>query len=175
MKKILALTFVLLSVNLFCIDLYLGGAVNYGNEWNPKATPISKTDYDNEVYSVNLELTQVLPILEIGAGVAYEKGYKLGAQSYDAIPVYGLLKVNLFPIGVKPYLVAKYGTTIYAQEKNISIDNGAYYSAGLGLTLLKRLQLEATYSLGTGKSNGKDLYAGKGTLSLKYNIRKLWK
>lgn len=170
MKKLLLLVSVLLTVNLFALDLYVGPSVSYGNEWNTKVTPATHTKYKEKVYGVNLELTQAIPFVELGIGVSYEKDYKMGTESYDAMPVYGLAKVNLFPIGVKPYLVAKYGKVMFENAKNVTLKDGDFYSAGLGITLLKKLQLEGAYSLSKGKKNGEDLKTTAATVTLRYNI-----
>jgi len=169
MKKLLI--FALLSLNLLAVDFYVGGSINAGaTEWNPKATTISKQEYKDAVYGVNFELTQAIPFVELGLGLGYEAGYKLGTESYDVLPVYGLIKANLFPIGVKPYVVAKYGKTLYQNEKNVTLKDGDLYSIGLGLTLLKKLQVEGAYSLSTGKKNGADLNVTKATIALRYNV-----
>lgn len=168
MKKFIL--FALLSLNAFALDLYLGATANYGSEWNPKVLPIDKSNYKDVTYGVNLELTQVIPLMELGLGAAYEYEYILGTSSYDAVPVYGLVKINLFPMGVKPYLVAKYGITYYVNQKNTTMIDGDFYSAGLGLTLFKKIQAEATYSLSTGKKDGNDLNVTKASLILRYNL-----
>lgn len=169
MKKILF--FALLSLNLFAIDFYVGGTMNAGaTEWNPKANPITKDEYKGVAYGINFELTQAIPFVELGMGIGYESGYKLGSASYDVLPIYGLAKFNLFPVGVKPYVVAKYGKVIYDNEKNVSLKDGAFYSAGVGITVFKKLQIEGGYSLSTGKKNGEDLDVTKATIALRYNV-----
>ena len=169
MKKLLI--FALLSLNILALDFYVGGTLNTsGSEWNPKAKPISKDKYKDDVYGLSVELTQAIPFVEVGLGIGYETGYERAGYSYDVMPVYGLVKANLFPIGVKPYVVAKYGKSIYEEQKGVTIKDGAYYSVGLGMTLFKKLQAEGAYSLSTGKKNGADLNLGRATVALRYNL-----
>ena len=50
------------------------------------------------------------------------------------------------------------------------LDNGAYYSVGVGITLLRKLQLEGSYSLATGEMDNKDLNLTTAGLTLRYNV-----
>lgn len=169
MKKLLV--FALLSLNILALDFYVGVNANAGaTEWNPKATKIEKKEYKDEVYGLTVELTQAIPFVELGLGLGYEPEYKYDNYSFDVMPVYGLAKFNLFPLGVKPYVVAKYGKTVYEEVKGVDLKDGAYYSVGLGITLLKKLQVEGAYSLSTGKKNGADLNLTKGSIALRYNL-----
>ena len=169
MKKLLV--FALLSLNILALDFYVGVNANVdATEWNPKATNIQKKEYKDEVYGLTVELTQAIPFVELGLGLGYEPEYKYDNYSFDVMPVYGLAKFNLFPLGVKPYVVAKYGKTVYEEQKNVTMKDGAYYSVGLGITLLKKLQVEGAYSLSTGKKGGADLNLTKGSIALRYNV-----
>ena len=131
---------------------------------------MKKTNYDDPIYGLNIEIVQSIPFVELGLGTSYETGFKLGNASYDAVPIYVLAKYNLFPKGVKPYLVAKYGLVLYQNEENCVLDNGAYYSIGVGITLLRKLQLEGSYSLATGEMDNKDLNLTTAGLTLRYNV-----
>lgn len=169
MKKLLV--FALLSLNILALDFYVGLNANVdATEWNPKATNIQKKEYKDEVYGLTVELTQAIPFVELGLGLGYEPEYKYANYSFDVMPVYGLAKFNLFPLGVKPYVVAKYGKTVYEEVKGADMKDGAYYSVGLGITLLKKLQVEGAYSLSTGKKDGADLNLTKGSIALRYNV-----
>lgn len=169
MKKLLV--FALLSLNILALDFYVGVNANVDTkEWNPKATKIEKKEYKDEVYGLTVELTQAIPFVELGLGLGYEPEYTLDNTSFDIMPVYGLAKFNLFPIGVKPYVVAKYGKAVYEETKGVTMKDGAYYSVGLGLTLLKKLQVEGAYSLSTGKKDGNDLNLTKASIALRYNV-----
>ena len=123
MKKLLLIAMAVLSLNAFALSVNVGAsyqeaAYTYDTGIFDAISGSGKVDYDDPILAVNVEVTQGLVIGEIGAGASFEQGYKHGSESFDAIPVYGLLKINLFPIGVKPYLTAKYGTTFYVNEKN---------------------------------------------------------
>ena len=138
--------------------------------WDTEPSPMEKTNYDDPIYGLNVEIVQSIPFVELGLGTSYETGFKLGNASYDAVPIYVLAKYNLFPKGVKPYLVAKYGLVLYQNEENCVLDNGAYYSVGVGITLLRKLQLEGSYSLATGEMDNKDLNLTTAGLTLRYNV-----
>ena len=139
-------------------------------DWDTDVSPMKKTNYDDPIYGLNVEVVQSIPFIELGLGTSYETGFKIGNASYDSVPIYVLAKYNLFPKGVKPYLVAKYGLVLYQNEENCSLDNGAYYSIGVGITLLRKLQLEGSYSLATGEVSNEDLNVTRAGLTLRYNV-----
>ena len=168
MKKLLI--FIILAINAFAIDIYVGANMSGATSWDTDVSPMKKTNYDDPIYGLNVEIVQSIPFVELGLGTSYETGFKLGNASYDAVPIYVLAKYNLFPKGVKPYLVAKYGLVLYQNEENCVLDNGAYYSVGVGITLLRKLQLEGSYSLATGKFDGADLNSTRAGLTLRYNV-----
>lgn len=168
MKKIIV--FIILAMNALAVDIYVGASANYANFWDTDKSPMKKSELDETVYGINVEMTQSLALVELGLGVSYETRFKMGDVSYDAVPLYALAKFNLFPKGVKPYLVAKYGAVFYQNEKNADLDNGIYYSIGVGMTLLKKLQLEASYSLETGEIDNTDLNVTNAGLTLRYNV-----
>lgn len=175
MKKILLLAFAVLSLNAFALSVNVGASYQ-------KASYTVDTglfdaisgdnvhDYDDPVLALNLEVTQGFIFGELGAGASYEQGYKIGAISYDAVPVYGIAKLNLFPVGVKPYISAKYGRIFYVNQDNIDLDNGEYLSLGLGVTLIDTLQLEGSLNAQKTKtSGGTDLINGSYGLTIRYN------
>ncbi len=169
MKKLLI--FIILAINAFAIDIYVGANMSGATSWDTEPSPMKKTNYDDPIYGLNVEIVQSIPFVELGLGTSYETGFKTTEnKSYDAVPIYVLAKYNLFPKGVKPYLVAKYGLVLYQNEENCVLDNGAYYSVGVGITLLRKLQLEGSYSLATGKFDGADLNATRAGLTLRYNV-----
>lgn len=174
MKKLLLIAMAVLSLNAFALSVNVGAS--YQEAAYTCDTGIfdaisgsGKVDYDDPILAVNVEVTQGLVIGEIGAGASYEQGYKDGSESFDAIPVYGLLKVNLFPIGIKPYLTAKYGTTFYVNEKNVDMKGGQNLSIGAGITLVDTLQLEGTLNASKAEKNGVDIVSGSYGLTLRYN------
>ena len=168
MKKLLI--FIILAINAFAIDIYVGANMSGATSWDTEPSPMENTNYDDPIYGLNVEIVQSIPFVELGLGTSYETGFKLGNASYDAVPIYVLAKYNLFPKGVKPYLVAKYGLVLYQNEENCVLDNGAYYSVGVGITLLRKLQLEGSYSLATGEMDNKDLNLTTAGLTLRYNV-----
>mgnify|MGYP000467482218 CR=1 FL=1 len=110
MKKLLI--FIILAINAFAIDIYVGANMSGATSWDTDVSPMKKTNYDDPIYGLNVEIVQSIPFVELGLGTSYETGFKLGNASYDAVPIYVLAKYNLFPKGVKPYLVAKYGLVV---------------------------------------------------------------
>ena len=114
MKKLLI--FIILAINAFAIDIYVGANMSGATSWDTDVSPMKKTNYDDPIYGLNVEIVQSIPFVELGLGTSYETGFKLGNASYDAVPIYVLAKYNLFPKGVKPYLVAKYGLVLYQNE-----------------------------------------------------------
>lgn len=176
MKKIILLTFAVLSLNAFAIGISVGGGVHVGGTYvteKPNAfelaalyvgiTPNSLEgkvhDFQKSVPFVNVEVTQGLVIGDIGVGVSYEQGYEReDGITYDAIPIYGLVKLNLFPILVKPYLAAKYGTILYQNVEGTTseFDSPMFYSLGVGLTLAGKITVEGTFQGATYKVGGVD-------------------
>ena len=173
MKKIILLVFSVLTLNLFAISVSVGGGMHIGGTYvteKPNAfelaalyvgmTPDSLKgkvhDFESSVPFINVEVTQGLVIGDIGVGASYEQGYKRAdGISYDAIPVYGIVKLNVFPILIKPYIAAKYGTILYQNVKGTSkIENPVFYSLGLGVTLAGKITVEGTAQGSTYEING---------------------
>ena len=176
MKKLLLLAFAVLSLNAFALSVNVGASYQ-------KASFTTDTglfdaisgdnvhDYDDPVLALNVELTQGFIFGELGLGASYEQGYSINdIVKYDAVPVYGIAKINLFPIGIKPYISAKYGTVLYLNQENIDLDNGQYVSIGLGVTLIDTLQLEGSLNANKTKdSDGTELVNGSYGLTVRYN------
>ena len=174
MKKLLLLAFAVLSLNAFALSVNVGASyqkASYTTETGLfDAISVDNVHYyDDPVLALNVELTQGFIFGEIGAGASYEQGYKTGTSSFDAVPVYGIVKLNLFPIGIKPYISAKYGTVLYMNEENVTMDNGQYVSIGLGLTLIDTLQLEGSLNASKATRNGADIVNGSYGLTVRYN------
>ncbi len=174
MKKLLLLAFAVLSLNAFALSVNVGASyqkASYTTETGlfDAISGDNVHDYDDPVLALNVELTQGFIFGEIGAGASYEQGYKTGTASFDAVPVYGIVKLNLFPIGIKPYISAKYGTVLYMNEENVTMDNGQYVSIGLGLTLIDTLQLEGSLNASKATRNGADIVNGSYGLTVRYN------
>lgn len=174
MKKIMILAFAVLSLNAFALSVTVGASyvqpryVDSSNIFNVVTGSSKGNDYDSSVLAANVEVTQGFVIGEVGAGASYEKGYKRGSEEFDAIPVYGLLRINLFPIAIKPYVNAKYGTVIYTNKKNTDISGGQYLNLGLGLTVIDTLQIEGNLSANEATRNGNKMYNGSYGVTLRY-------
>ena len=176
MKKLLLLAFAVLSLNAFALSVNVGASYQKASYTTDTGLFDAVTggsnivDYEDPVLALNVELTQGFIFGEIGAGASYEQGYKFAdGASFDAVPVYGIVKLNLFPIGIKPYISAKYGTVLYMNEDNVNMDNGQYVSIGLGLTLIDTLQLEGSLNASKATRNGADIVNGSYGLTVRYN------
>lgn len=175
MKRIILLAFALMSLNAFALSVNIGASMQqarYVDTTNifKVATGTSQgTDYDNPVYALNVEVTQGFIIGEVGLGASYEQGYKRGTDSFDAIPVYGLVRLNLFPIAIKPYVNVKYGTTIYTNVVGADMKGGEYISLGLGVTVLDTLQIEGSLNANKATRNGTEMINGSYGVTLRYN------
>lgn len=174
MKKIIILAFAVLSLNAFALGVSVGGGLHVGGTYvteKPNAfelaalyvgiTPDSLKnkvhDFQKSVPFINVEVTQGLVIGDIGVGASYEQGYeRADGIKYDAIPIYGLVKLNLFPILVKPYISAKYGTILYQNVEGATSDfeSPMFYSLGVGLTVAGKITLEGTVQGATYTLNG---------------------
>ena len=109
-KLIISLGLLLiLSTMAFGIDTVIRfGGVTNANQYNTGTTKQEAIDsYSTYSATGGVEITQSLLIAEIGGGVQYY-GPVTGTDIAYA-PVYGLVRFNLFPIAIKPYLVAKAG------------------------------------------------------------------
>lgn len=163
MKKIIFLVFSLMSLNAFAISVSLGGGMHVGGTYDSLDGKVH--DFQGSVPFINLEVTQGLVIGEVGVGASYEQGYEReDGITYDAIPVYGIVKLNVFPILIKPYIAAKYGTIFYQNVKGTANEfkSPVFYSLGLGVTLAGKVTVEgtaqgATYEFG-GVEQGSATY-----------------
>ncbi|MGL4866717.1 MAG: hypothetical protein ACRDA0_11805 [Cetobacterium sp.] len=142
MKKGLIAAFLMLSTAAFSMDAHLRlGAITDASSYN-------KEDKSFESYAptMSLEVTQTLLLADIGVGIAYNG--KTSGTEIETVPAYGLIKMNLFPIGVKPYLVGKLGKVLYTRDSvsNSKPDGKYFYGAGVGMDLFS-LQAEVLYSV----------------------------
>ena len=182
MKKIIFLVFTLVTLNAFAISVSVGGGMHVGGTYvtekpdtlelaqlyvgmTPSSLDGKVHDFQSSVPFINVEVTQGLVIGEVGVGASYEQGYEReDGITYDAIPVYGIVKLNIFPILIKPYIAAKYGTILYQNVKGTSseFESPIFYSLGLGVTLAGKITVEgtaqgSTYELG-GAAQGSATY-----------------
>lgn len=140
MKKLLLGALCALSMTAYSLDTHLrfGGittgrtysGIEAGEEFAP---------------AVGIEVTQSLLLFDVGAGIQYSGGND--ALDIDTVPAYLLARWNIIPIGIKPYLVAKVGKSLYTKEKISHADPEAtyFYGAGLGMNI-SFLQAELLYS-----------------------------
>ncbi|MGL4254156.1 MAG: hypothetical protein ACRCWN_04960 [Fusobacteriaceae bacterium] len=140
MKKLLLGALCALSMTAYSLDTHLRfGGITTGKTYSGEKAG------ENYAPAVGLEITQSLLLFDVGAGIQYNGGNS--ALDIDTVPAYLLARWNIFPIGIKPYLVAKAGKSIYTKEK-ISGDNPEatyFYGAGLGMNI-SFLQGEILYS-----------------------------
>lgn len=176
MKKILLLAFAVLSLNAFALSVNVGASYQkasytFDTGLFDAVSGDNVHDYDDPVLALNVELTQGFIFGELGAGASYEQGYSINnVIKYDAVPVYAIAKINLFPVGVKPYISAKYGRIFYMNQENIDLNNGEYLSLGLGVTLIDTLQLEGSLNAQkTETADGTDIINGSYGLTVRYN------
>lgn len=168
MKKLIILVFLITSTT-YSLDLNLG--LNY-NKGNIKLNN-NFVDYEGEAYGLQLEFRQSLLNFDLGLGLSYEKSYELKGtgEKFDAIPIFASTRVYLFPIAVKPYIVVKGGIIKFSGEENISFtSDGEYYSIGLGLKLLGKLDLEGLYSYRVLEISNEEIESNIYTLSISYEI-----
>lgn len=179
MKKLVFLGLVLLSLNVFAIGVNIGATVSqaqYADTSNAfdilTGSGTVQKDYQDPIYAVNVEVTQNILIGDIGIGASYEQGYKRqDGETFNAIPIYGLVRINLFPILIKPYVTVKYGTTIFTNISNSSTYTGAQtVGLGVGITVMDMLTIEGAANGTVVKRNGTDIGSLTYGLTLKYNV-----
>ena len=142
MKKGLIALFLAASTAAFSMDSHLRlGAITNAGSYN-------KEDKSFESYAptLGLEITQTLLLADVGVGIAYNG--KTSGTDIETVPAYGLIKMNLFPVGVKPYLVGKVGKVLYTRDSvsNSNPDGKYFYGAGVGMDIFA-LQGEILYSV----------------------------
>lgn len=144
MKKLLLALFTITSLSAFGLNISLGVNSNTGSYGERSGIQVkNKTDFDNTVIGIQAEATQGFLIGDLGVGISYEPGYEIGNTKFDQMPMYLIGRLNLFPVGVKPYIAVKVGKVEYSGD--VSGDDDYYAIAG-GLTLINSLQAEASYS-----------------------------
>ena len=165
MKKLLVALFTLTSLSAFGLNISLGVNSNSGSYGERDGLTVkNKTDYKDTVIGIQAEATQGFLIGDLGVGISYEPGYKIGNNyEFDQMPMYLIGRLNLFPVGVKPYLAVKVGKVDYSGDRSGSDD---YYALAGGLTLINSLQAEASYSFRGNSDNG----SGIMTISLSYIV-----
>nr|WP_307776684.1 hypothetical protein [uncultured Cetobacterium sp.] len=142
MKKGLIALFLAASTAAFSMDAHLRlGAITNANSYNKE-----DKSFDSYAPTMSLELTQTLLLADVGVGIAYN-GKTTGTE-IATVPAYGLVKVNLFPVGVKPYLVGKVGKVLYTRDSvsHSNPDGDYFYGAGVGMDLFS-LQGEILYTV----------------------------
>lgn len=142
MKKGIIALFIAASTCAFSMDGHIRfGAITNGNTYNKE----SKT-FENYAPTMSLEVTQSLLLADVGVGIGYNG--KTSGTDIATVPAYGLVKMNIFPIGIKPYLVGKVGKVLYTKDSvsNSNPDGKYFYGAGIGMDILS-LQGEILYSV----------------------------
>lgn len=144
MKKGLLTLFLLASTS--ATTLAMDAHLRLGAITNSKSYNKEDKSFENYAPTFGLEVTQTLLLADVGAGIAYNG--KTSGTDIETVPVYGLVKMNLFPIGVKPYLVGKAGKVLYTRDSisNSNPDGKYFYGVGVGMDIFA-LQGEILYSI----------------------------
>lgn len=160
MKKfLLVLVFSVISLNALALDLWVKGGVIEGT---------GSKKMEDPGYTAGLELSQgILGFVDLGAGVAYNGNLKFDTDSssdgknmgYDLMPVYAFAKLNIIPVAIKPYLVARLGANIVVNDSTdynsgvSKADDGVYGAVGIGIEISSSFQGELLYSVSEVKNN----------------------
>ena len=142
MKKGLIALFLAASATTFAVDAHLRlGAITNSKSYNKE-----EKSFESYAPTIGLEITQTLLLADVGVGIAYNG--KTSGTDIETVPAYGLVKMNLFPMGVKPYLVGKVGKVLYTRDSisNSKPDGKYFYGAGVGMDIFA-LQGEVLYSI----------------------------
>ncbi|MBP6063677.1 MAG: hypothetical protein KBE73_06970 [Fusobacteriaceae bacterium] len=140
-KLVVALFLVALSTIALGIDSHLRfGAITNAEKYN------GEDEFSNYSPAFGLEVTQSLFLFDVGGGIQYND--KVEGTDVATTPVYGLVRWNIIPIAIKPYLVAKAGKSIYSRNSVNGSDpeGNNFYGAGAGMNV-RNLQLELFYSI----------------------------
>lgn len=141
MKKIIIAAFLAASAVSYSIETHL----RFGGITNAKkydGTPAMEK-YEP---AIGVEISQSLLIFDVGAGIQYNE--KVPGMDIGTMPAYLLARWNIFPIGIKPYIVGKVGRSVYTKEKVSGADPEAraYYGLGAGINI-SIVQAELLYSV----------------------------
>lgn len=142
MKKGLIALYLLGATTAFSMDMYLkAGFITNAKTYNKE-----DKGFENYAPSFGLEATQSLLLADVGVGIGYNG--RTSGTDIETIPAYGLVKMNIFPVGVKPYVVGKLGKVLYTRDSvsNSNPDGKYFYGVGVGMDILS-LQGEVLYSV----------------------------
>lgn len=140
MKKLLIILLIALSSVTFSLDSYLRfGAVTDNQSYN------GEDEFTNYSPTGGIEITQSLFLFDVGAGAQYY--HEVEGSDVSTLPVYGLVRWNIIPIAIKPYLVAKAGKVVYTDDTRNGSDaeGDDFYAGGVGISI-RNIQLEALYT-----------------------------
>ena len=124
----------------------MDGHLRFGAITNSGSYNKEDKSFENYAPTLSFEVTQTLLLADVGVGIAYNG--KTDGTDIATVPAYGLVKMNLFPIGVKPYLVGKAGKVLYTEDSvsHSNPDGKYFYGAGIGMDILS-LQGEVLYTV----------------------------
>lgn len=138
MKKLVFVLFLIFGVASYSLDAHVRvGALADSEDYR------GEDRYRSYAPTVGFEVTQPLVFATVGAGVQYFG--KTSGSDISTVPVYGLLKWNIIPVGIKPYAVAKLGRVAHSSN-NYDIKGKGFYGAGLGMDVAN-VQVELLYSI----------------------------
>lgn len=141
MKKLIILLFLVVSTLSFGVD----GHLRLGIHSPVSSYNNSEKSFEHMGTNIGVELTQDFLVAKLGVGATYFG--KTGGSEIATIPTYFIAKCKLLPIFFEPYIVAKYGTTIFTKEnvENSTPKGNLYYGVGAGVDV-GDLQVEVLYS-----------------------------
>ncbi len=130
MKKLILVSFFILGLNLYSVEINLGVGGGYGKY------------VDNETGSLNLNLEivhEIFPNVEFGVGGIGEFNFK--NEEMESFPVY--LSGKFYSENIPGfYATGRYGRTLYKDSSK----TGAYAYLGIGKRLESGLAIEGGFS-----------------------------
>lgn len=166
------IVFLFISISIFTLDFKLGASFKQAGYTTSENTQDlingqGVIEYDEPILAINGELTQDIIFGEIGVGASFEQGYKVGDESFDAIPVYALFKLKVLPFPPHPFINARYGKTYYQNVQGVTLTDGEFYSIGAGVSI-DNLEIEVSAEGKDGKRNGVNFINGGFQLAVRY-------
>lgn len=141
MKKLILVLLVVFSTMTLAVESHLRfGGITNAQDYH------GEDKFSTFAPAMGLEVTQSLLFFDVGAGIQHNS--KVDGTDVATTPVYGLVKWNIIPIGVKPYLVAKLGRSVYSSDSVSGSDPEGkdFYGVGAGISV-SALEVELFYSV----------------------------
>ena len=162
MKK--ALMFFLVTIHIFGVEAYFGASFNKLERWDTKDNPPKEYILSDKInFGIYGEVIHQVSQVKLGLGSSFEKGYEFQNSSFDAIPIYGLIRWTFNDWN--SYWAWKQGFVLY-ENTDLNTSNGEYWELATGREIGEKLHLEGGFSLVTGKLNNVKMWDTKITLRL---------